>query len=167
MSSLSLVHSASTEVRKETSVLSIISAILFFILLFPSVLAAEVKSEQASNNDSDEIQIEDEGIKGLVVDHTVTFIGRRFYNAFSIAWLDYQVGQGENFSIHEQPTAISGSRIWIEHNRKKLFQVFLSPVLANIVGTARKAAKSVSSRFETLQLERVLFNNPDLAADEF
>ncbi|MEN8177686.1 MAG: CsgE family curli-type amyloid fiber assembly protein [Pseudomonadota bacterium] len=122
--------------------------------------------QEIETNDRGEIGLEDEGISGIIVDNTVTIIGRRFYDAFSIAWPDYKVGKDENFSIHEQPTARSGSHIWIEHNRKRLFEVFLSPVMANIVDTSRSAAKSVSNRFETLQHERMLFSDPDLAADE-
>ena len=163
---LTLNHST-IKTGKNAFVLVVISVICFSVLMTPSILLAGVSGVEPIGTNGNEVEIEDEGIKGLIVDNTVTFIGRRFYNAFSIAWLDYQIGQGENFSIHEQPTARSGSRIWIEHNRKKLFQVFLSPVLANIVVTARKAAKSVSTRFETLRLERLLFTNPDLAEDEF
>ncbi|MDJ0808056.1 MAG: curli production assembly/transport protein CsgE [Gammaproteobacteria bacterium] len=131
-----------------------------------SVCAMEVAGDMETNGVAEEAALEDEGIRGVIIDNTMTIIGRRFYDAFSIAWPDYGVGKDENFSIHEQPTARSGSRIWIEHNRQKLYQVFLSPVQANTRDTVRKAAKKVSERFEKMQLERALFINPDLAADE-
>ena len=112
--------------------------------------------------------IRDDGNTGLMVDNTVTFIGREFYAAFALAWL----GQGgattdKNLSVHEQPTARSGSRVWVEYNRQTLFQVFLSPTLANIEATARQAAASVAERFKIMEVERALMKNPDLAPDEF
>jgi hypothetical protein len=84
-----------------------------------------------------------------------------------MAWLDYQVDGDQNFSIHELPTAKSGSRIWVEYNREKLYQVFLSPVMSNIQRSAKAAAKAVADRYETRLIEKALFVNPDLAADEF
>lgn len=118
-------------------------------------------------------QVEDDGIEGLLVDNTVTFIGRTFYENFAIAWLDElellgrRPGEHGNFSIHERPTARTGSQIWIEYDRQRLFQVFLSPVRARIQATARGAAAVVARRFETLELQDLLFGNPDLAPDEF
>jgi curli production assembly/transport component CsgE len=81
--------------------------------------------------------------------------------------LEQQVADGQNLSVHEQPTAASGSRIWVEHNRRTLFQAFLPPTRADIEATARRAASQVAQRFKTLELERALFKNPDLGPDEF
>jgi curli production assembly/transport component CsgE len=114
----------------------------------------------------DEETIRHDGISGLIVDDTVTFVGREFYDAFAIAWLDYGLGDRYNLSIHELPTAASGSRVWVEYNRKTLFQVFLPPTRANIEATARTAAEQVARRFKTMELERALFTDPDLAPDE-
>lgn len=141
---------------------------LLFICLFvmhgPSVSAGDEKNVESSNEDS-KTTLEDEGITGLIIDNTKTFIGRQFYQEFSQYWLAYQVT--ENVSIHERPTARSGSQIWVEYNRQRLFDQFLTPVFANIQVTAREAAKSVSRRLKTLQIEKILFPNPDLAPDEF
>ena len=111
--------------------------------------------------------IRDDGITGLMVDNTVTFIGREFYAAFALAWLGQGATTDKNLSVHEQPTARSGSRVWVEYNRRTLFQVFLSPTLANIEATARQAAASVAERFKIMEVERALMKNPDLAPDEF
>lgn len=132
-----------------------------------STVFAEAEQSIEENDAIEESPLEDEGIKGVIVDNTITVIGRRFYDAFSMAWLDYQVGGDVNFSIHELPTANSGSRIWVEYNREKLYQVFLSPVMSNIQKSAREAAKKVADRYEEHLIEKALFTNPDLAADEF
>ena len=114
-----------------------------------------------------EESIRHDGISGLVVDNTATFIGRQFYDAFAVAWLDQGIADAQNLSVHEQPTARSGSRVWIEYNRQTLFLVFLPPIRANIEETAGQAAAAVARRFKTLEIERALFQNPDLAPDEF
>jgi curli production assembly/transport component CsgE len=131
------------------------------LLVAPDGIAqqpAEVATEEA---------IRQQGIGGLIVDATVTFIGRQFYDAFAIAWMDQEVADGQNLSVHERPTAASGSRIRVEHNRQTLFEAFLSPTRANIESTARQAAAIVARRFKALELERILFDDPDLAPDEF
>ena len=139
--------------------------IFLLCMLFPAFWSNALA--QAGPEAVAEETIRGEGISGLIVDDTVTFIGRQFYDAFASAWLDQGIADGRNLSVHEQPTARSGSRVWIEHNRQNLFQVFLPPIRANIEDTARRAAASVARRFKTLEVERALSRNPDLAPDEF
>jgi curli production assembly/transport component CsgE len=128
--------------------------------------SAPLEEGEAETGPVDESAIRHDGIAGLIVDDTVTFIGRQFYDTFAIAWLDQGMGDDYNLSIHEQPTAISGSRVWVEHNRTKLFEVFLPPTRANIEATATAAAGIVAQRFKAMALERALFADPDLAPDE-
>lgn len=142
---------------------------MFFPLMAMILCMPAMSREDGGANGKggvDEEKMQNEGISGLIVDNTVTFIGRDFYDAFALAWLDQRVGDIGNLSINERPTARSGSRVWVESNGRSLFQVFLSPVRANIETTARKAAKSVARRVEELKIERLLFKNPDLAPDE-
>ena len=73
---------------------------MLFSLLFLSPVTCSAAEGMEGNGDGGELSLADEGIQGVIIDDTMTIIGRRFYNAFSIAWLDYQqVGKGENFSI--------------------------------------------------------------------
>ena len=155
------------QVVREISRGLIALAICLGLLVLSGALYAQADRSVDENELIDDSSIEDEGIKGVIVDNTVTIIGRRFYDAFSMIWLDYQVGGDENFSIHELPTATSGSKIWVEYNREKLYEVFLSPVMSNIKRSARAAAKAVADRYETRMVEKALFVNPDLAPDEF
>jgi hypothetical protein len=62
---------------------------------------------------------------------------------------------------------LSGSRVWVEYNHQSLFQIFLPPTRADIVDKANRAASLVARRFKTLEIERALLRNPDLAPDEF
>ncbi|MEN8132187.1 MAG: CsgE family curli-type amyloid fiber assembly protein [Pseudomonadota bacterium] len=142
--------------------LRMFSVLIIVIICTPAM----AQKDNGAEANVDEEKIQDDGIKGLIVDNTVTFIGRDFYDAFALAWLDQRVGDIDNLSINERPTARSGSRVWVEYNRQSLFQVFLSPVRANIEATARNAASSVARRVEELSIERLLFKNPDLAPDE-
>ena len=125
------------------------------------------KAEVEGTGPADETEIRHDGIRGVIVDDTMTFIGRQFYDAFAIAWLDQGVGDDYSLSIHEQPTAASGSRVWVEHDRRKLFEVFLAPIRANIVTRATAAAGIVAERFRVMELEKARYTDPDLAPDEF
>ena len=140
--------------------------VIWFICLSMLACGPVTSAELDQGMDIDESGIESEVISGIIVDDTVTIIGRRFYEAFSLAWPDYKAGSRENLSIHEQPTARSGSRIWIEHNRVKLFEAFLSPAVAKIEATVRIAAQQVAEKLEEQQVEQLLFKNPDLGPDE-
>lgn len=119
-----------------------------------------------SDDASETGMLHQDGVTGLIVDNTITFMGRQFYNDFATAWLDQGIADGDNVSVHEQPTAVSGSRIWVEYNNQILFQAFVSPVRSDIDATAKKAANSVAQRFKALELERKLLNDPDLGSDE-
>lgn len=136
------------------------------LLLIPGVTAG-VEENNETNGSAEETILRDEGIRGLIVDNTRTIIGKRFYEAFALHWLDQRVGDIDNLSVGERPTARSGSRVWVEYDRQILFQVFLSPVLANIEQQARTAAAKVGRRIQQLEIQRALFKNPDLADDEF
>lgn len=141
------------------------STIGLLCFLFP-VICSDALAQEGGDAVTEEA-IRGDGVSGLMVDDTVTFIGRQFYDAFAFAWLDQGIDDGRNLSVREQPTARSGSRVWVEYNRQNLFQVFLPPIRANIEDTAARAAAVVARRFKTLEVERALLQNPDLAPDEF
>lgn len=141
--------------------------ILLLLLGSGMVFACSVAWAEGDAAPAEEALIQDFAIRGLVVDDTATFIGREFYDAFATAWLDQGMGDAYNLSVHEQPTAVSGSRVWVQYKRETLFEVRLPPVRANIQANAQEAARSAARRLKTLEIERALFPEPDLAPDEF
>jgi len=108
----------------------------------------------------------DDILQGLIIDHTVTFIGRNFYYHFSKAWSEQAIHGDYNLTVYEQPTAHSGSRVWVEWDRRNVYQVFLSPASRDIQAAAENAARTIARRLEVIELQKSLFNNPDLAPDE-
>lgn len=134
-----------------------------FLVLF---VGNNTFAQEQNQSSSESGEISQEGISGLIVDNTRTFMGRQFYDVFAIAWSDQGVADGKNLSVHEQPTAVSGTRIWVEYNQQTLFQTFLSPTRARIDAAAKQAAALVAQRFRALELLR-LANDPDMGSDEF
>lgn len=134
-----------------------------FLVLFVGNKIFAQEQDQSSNESG---EISQEGVSGLIVDNTRTFMGRQFYDVFATAWSDQGVADGKNLSVHEQPTAVSGTRIWVEYNQQALFQTFLSPTRARIDAAAKQAAALVAQRFRALELLR-LANDPDMGSDEF
>jgi hypothetical protein len=49
----------------------------------------------------------------------------------------------------------------------RLFQVFLPPTRSNIEVSARRAAQAIAQHFKMMEIQKLLFVNPDLAPDEF
>lgn len=142
-----------------------IRAKIFACVLMPFMGTDALAQEQEQSfNESGEIR--QEGVSGLIVDNTRTFMGRQFYDVFATTWSDQGVADGKNISVHEQPTALSGTRIWVEYNQQTLFQTFLSPARARIDAAAKQAAAQVAQQLRTLELLR-LVNDPDMGPDEF
>jgi curli production assembly/transport component CsgE len=109
----------------------------------------------------------EEGINGLIIDNTLTIIGRDFYEYFSRYWSDQGLMDNYNLAVCEQPTARFGSRITVEWYGRELFQVFLTPTRSNIELSAKQAALAISRYFKMVEIQKLLFFNPDLAPDEF
>jgi curli production assembly/transport component CsgE len=140
---------------------------LYGVLMLAMISDPLAQDHDTSSDDASEnSMLRQEGVTGLIVDNTITFMGRQFYDDFANAWLDQGIANGANLSVHEQPTAVSGTRIWVEYNHQILFQAFVSPVRSDIDATAKKAANLVAQRFKALELERKFLNDPDLGSDE-
>ena len=114
-----------------------------------------------------ESEVLGEGIEGIIIDHTITFIGREFYIDFAQAWSEVGLGRnGYNLTVREQPTSVSGSRVWVEFNRRNMFETFLSPATVTTEEAAEVAAKSIAKKLRDLEIQKHLFVDPDLAPDE-
>ena len=147
-----------------------ITLLIVFILTgsgTPSLLAADTGNATPESEElpGDALHADDI-LQGLIIDHTVTFIGRSFYYHFSKAWSEESIHGDYNLTVYEQPTAHSGSRVWVEWDRRIVYQVFLSPASRDIQAASQNAASTIARRLEVIELQKSLFNNPDLAPDE-
>lgn len=109
--------------------------------------------------------ITDDGVNGIIVDQTITVIGRDFYQTFSSAWRDIKGSSDINITINERPSARTGSLITITAGREIIFKRFLPPARANIVSAVNQAIKTASKNIKQNKLDK-LFRNPDLGSDE-
>lgn len=105
---------------------------------------------------------------GVVVDSTVTFIGREFYNSFVAVWRDLERVDRFSLEVVERPSARWGSLVWIEYRNRRMFNAFLSPGRRDYVRLAAQgAARDIYQAVIQADLQRLLFRDADLAPEEF
>lgn len=145
---------------------------LLLIGLFMQQSFAEDNGFDSSSKLGDEQAIEkgaptivDDGVHGIIVDQTITVIGRDFYQTFSEKWRDIKKTTDINITINERPNARTGSLITIRADRDLIFRRFLPPARANIVAAVNQAISAASRNIEKNKIDK-LFRNPDLGADE-
>jgi curli production assembly/transport component CsgE len=107
-----------------------------------------------------------ESLVGIVTDQVVTLIGQNFYGYFVAAWRELPLASRYNISIHEKPSARWGSLVWIEFERRHLFEAFLSPTRSNVKLAAERAANVAYQNMVRTDIERLLFRDQDLGSDE-
>lgn len=104
---------------------------------------------------------------GVVVNDTVTFIGQEFYRVFVATWRDEPGVDRFSVSVHERPSARWGSLVYVQYEHRDVFRAFLSPGRRDFVRQAgADAARIVYQRVVDLEVQRLLFRDPDLAQDE-
>lgn len=103
---------------------------------------------------------------GLVANQTMTVAGQDFYRHFVTAWRDKAGSERYTISIHEQPSARFGGRIWVEFAHRRIFQASLPPARASIRPLSEQAVEITYEAVIDAQVQQALFRNPDMAADE-
>lgn len=150
---------------------SLIYILMLATLSIPQVFAKDNDFDKSSKLDDEEAidkgtpAIVDDGVNGIVVNQTITVIGRDFYQEFSNRWRDIKESNDVNITITERPSARTGSLITVKVDRKIVFSRFLPPARANIESAVTLAIAAVSKNIKQSRLEK-LFRNPDLGADE-
>jgi curli production assembly/transport component CsgE len=103
----------------------------------------------------------------MLTDQTVTPAGHDFYQQFSALWYDKPLQDQFSIAVRERPSAREGNRIQIEYANRLLFEAVLPSARGNIGATADRAVEMVYERVSAAAVERLLFREPDLGADEF
>lgn len=120
-----------------------------------------------SGNAWTEAPIDEERIAALVTDQTMTQTGRSFMQGFSSAWRDMQTPAEISIAVYERPSARWGSLIWIEENFRRVYQTFLYPGRGNPRATGEAAAYWVQQRVADAEVNKLLFQDPDIGKEEF
>jgi len=103
---------------------------------------------------------------GVVLNRTITVMGKDFYQYFAATWRTKDTGGHYSVSVHERPTAIRGSEIWVQFGQTRVFHAFLSPARSAVRQVSRQAADLVYERVVELDLQRLLFQSKDLGPEE-
>jgi curli production assembly/transport component CsgE len=140
-------------------------------LLVPVLLAALCGSASAQLSRENEQPIERRGLAdlagGLVLDATVTVLGREFFSAYADAWRDLDSGQRYSVTIHEVPTARFGSTIRVQSRGSVVYQALLRPSRQAARELAPRVAADIFNGLIRAEAEQALFRDPDLGPEEF
>lgn len=104
---------------------------------------------------------------GVVVDQTVTPIGKRFYQQFAYQRHYLYPQTPFSVSIYEQPSARSGSIITIKGADTEIARFVLSFASNWEDARVQSLVQSVESKVRRLKLLNALVDNPDLAKDGY
>lgn len=110
--------------------------------------------------------IHQDAYDGVVVNQTVTLGGHDFYRAFVAAWRDKPLSERYAVTVGERPSVKLGSQVWVEFNRRRVYQSFLPPARARVRGIGEQAADAAYQNVVQSEAQRLLFRDPDLGPDE-
>lgn len=128
--------------------------------------AKNIIEEKGSLNESAILPSNEGGIDGLIIDQTMTVLGRNFYFYFSQNLNEQHEDLSINLSVKERPTALSGSIITVFHFNTPIYRTSLSPGLQQAELKAKQAVDNISYYLLKWKLERKYSDKTDLAPDE-
>lgn len=103
---------------------------------------------------------------GVVVDQTITVAGREFYQHFASLWREKPMSERYAVSVHERPSARWGTQLWVEYAQRRVFQIFLPAVRANVKAASQEAVETAFQNVVDTEVQRLLFRDADLGMDE-
>ncbi|MBP3143018.1 curli production assembly/transport protein CsgE [Aliivibrio fischeri] len=125
-------------------------------------LESKAPLENNSINEVDDL-IE---IDGLIIDRTLTRLGRDFYFSFSMKMNARYEDIDVNLTIKERPTALSGSIIGVYHFDKVIYRSALSPGQRQADEKAEQALEAVNKYIVKWQTEKLFKDTFDLDYSE-
>jgi len=104
---------------------------------------------------------------GVVVDQTITPIGKRFYQQFAYQRHYLFPNSPFSISIYEQPSARSGSIITVKSDDTTLERFVLSFASNWEDARVQQMVQSIEFRVRRMKVLDTLVGNPDLAKDGY
>jgi curli production assembly/transport component CsgE len=136
-------------------------------LVVSAALCASAHAQLSRENDQ---PIERRGLTdlagGLVLDETVTVLGREFFVAYADAWRELDSGQRYSVTIREIPTARFGSSIRVQARGRTVYQSLLRPNRQAARELAPNVAGDIFNSLIQAEAEEALFRDPDLGPEE-
>ncbi len=147
--------------------MKLLHLLLLVSLSFLGVAQVVAEPQALSSSDTQtERRALQEMYGGVVVNQTVTVAGQDFYQQFVAGWRDRALSERYAISIHERPSARWGARIWIEYAQRRIFQAQLPTGRAGIRALSDQAVEIAYQQVTDIDVERLLFRDADLGADE-
>ncbi|HSP57611.1 MAG TPA: CsgE family curli-type amyloid fiber assembly protein [Halomonas sp.] len=115
---------------------------------------------------SEQLNLDEPGLSGVLVDRTITMIGKTFYRQFSQLSMESTILSNANLSIHERPSARWGSLVWVSEGNNIIFEATLSPRLSDVDQYAEAAIEQVEQMVIQRKVMDALQQNEDLADEE-
>jgi len=135
-----------------------------------TLLAAAGAAGHAQVVRENELPIEPPGLAdlgvGLVLDSTVTVLGREFFTGFADAWRELDGAQRYAVTVSELPTARFGSTIRVHAQGRLVYQALLRPNRQAARETAQHVAGEVFASLLRAEAEQALYRDPDLGPEE-
>lgn len=131
-----------------------------------AAFADDVIPQSASKDARLDRPMLDSAYDGVVVNQTITLVGHEFYQAFVAAWRDKPLSERYALTIGERPSARLGSQVWVEFSRRRIYQAVLPPARARVAAIGEAAAEIAYQSVVQAEVQRLLFRDPDLGADE-
>jgi curli production assembly/transport component CsgE len=104
---------------------------------------------------------------GMVTNQTMTAAGQDFYQYFSALWYDKPLAEQFSLAVRERPSARQGNKIQIDYASRTVFEGMLPTARGNVRAMSEYAAEVAYEAVSNAEAQRLLFHEPDLAADEF
>lgn len=142
------------------------AGMLIIIVIANSPVLAAGSADSLTKSPHAETTVPQEQYGGLVANQTITVAGQDFYQYFVSAWRDQALSERYAISIHERPSARWGSRIWVEYAQRRVFQAFLPTARAAIKALSEQAVAVACQKAAAAEIERLLFRDADIGADE-
>jgi curli production assembly/transport component CsgE len=137
-----------------------------FCCFLPAIAHGQQMADDTQHGRDDDSGLQDP-YAGVVMNQTVTVAGQEFYLNFMAAWRDKELNERYTLSIHERPSPRYGSKVWIEFAQRRVFQSNLPPSRRAIKEISEQAVEIAYQNTVDADVQRLLFREQDLAADEF
>jgi curli production assembly/transport component CsgE len=144
-----------------------VTALAVFTFFLGMAASAQPGLSDDADRKSDDTGLLPESYAGVVTNQTITVGGQEFYQNFIAAWRDKELSDRYTLSIHERPSARWGSQVWIEFAQRRVFQANLSPSRSALKAMSEQAVEIAYQNIVDADIQRLLFRDRDLAADEF
>jgi curli production assembly/transport component CsgE len=125
-----------------------------------------LEEEDATEELTRQFRLGEPGLSGVIVDRTVTMMGKTFYRRFSQLVAESHIISNATLAIQERPDARWGSQVWVAENSRILFQATLPPRLSDIDRYAEAAVEQVEQLLVQRSIQQALEDDPDLADEE-